>query len=202
MSAIRNVVFDIGRVLLDWQPDRLLAQRYADAALRARVRSAVFEHPDWHALDRGTLSDDDAIASFSARSGRPVDEMRELLEAVPRSLTPIAASVALVESLAQRGFKLYCLSNMGASTWRFVQSRDAFWRRFDGIVISAQVRLLKPEPAIYRHLLVTFSLQPGDTLFIDDTAANVAGARALGIHAIEFHDADDCRAEVERLLAG
>ena len=127
--------------------------------------------------------------------------MRALMQAMRESLTPHAETVALLEELAQRAVPVYCLSNMPTSTWNYLRARDDFWKRFHGIVISAHVKLLKPERAIYRYLLQTHRLVPEQTVFIDDVAANVAGAREAGIHAIEFRGAADCRVQLERLLA-
>jgi putative hydrolase of the HAD superfamily len=108
-------------------------------------------------------------------------------------------SLTLLEELHRQGTDLYCLSNMSHSTWEFLQPRHEFWTRFKGIVISAQVGLVKPDAAIYRHLLESHALVAAETLFLDDRPDNVDGARRAGIHSFVFESAAKARA---RLLGG
>ena len=90
------------------------------------------------------------------------------------------AMVALIEELHGAGHALYALSNMGHASIDWLERQD-FWRFFSGKVVSARVRMMKPEPDIYRYLLVSFDLQAEECLFIDDSQANVAAAEALGL---------------------
>jgi 2-haloacid dehalogenase len=108
-------------------------------------------------------------------------------------------SLALLQELDERGLGHYVLSNMSTGTWDFLKPRHGFWGRFDGIVISAHVKLVKPQREIYDHLLKTWSLDPETTVFMDDRPENVEGARAAGIAAFVFTSAADAR---ERLFGG
>jgi putative hydrolase of the HAD superfamily len=200
MSAIRNVVFDLGGVLFEWNPDAILARCYDDGARRATVKRAVFEHRDWLALDRGTLSEAQAVDSFSRRTGLPSEDMQALMESVRHSLLPIADSVELLQQLAARAVPLYALSNMARPTFEFLHARYPFWSAFSGMVISWQVGFIKPEAAIFEHLLGSYRLDPAATLFIDDVAANIEAARALGMQALQFRGAADLRARLPRHL--
>ena len=189
---MRNVIFDVGGVLLDWNPDRLLAGYYDDPAERDTMKQAIFLHADWLALDQGVISEPDLLRRIAARAGRPVPELGNLFEVVRDSLHPKADSIALLESLAARQVPLYCLSNMPAGTYAHLRQRFDFWRLFSGIVISGEVRLVKPQPEIFQYLLGRHGLVAEDTLFIDDTASNVAAAQALGLHTVLFRDARQC----------
>jgi HAD superfamily hydrolase (TIGR01509 family) len=188
-TRLRNVIFDVGGVLVDWSPQTILERFYADPATRAALAAALFLHPDWRALDRGALSEADLVASVSARAGRPIAELEALLDAVRASLTPKPATIALLRSLHRQGVPLYCLSNMPVSIYAYLRVRHDFWDLFRGIVISGEVGMLKPEPEIYEYLLARFGLQAEDTMFIDDMPVNVAAARASGLHGLRFHDA-------------
>lgn len=201
-SAMRNVIFDLGGVVLEWNPDAILESHYADAGVRAAVKSALFAHPDWLQLDRGTLTEAQAISRVAQRIGMANGELAELFEAARRSLRPKADSVALLDELAARGVPLYCLSNMPAATFAYLRDRYPFWKVFRGIVISGEIRMLKPDREIFEYILHRYSLPPASTVFIDDHAPNVQAAGALGLHAILFRDALQCRAELEPLLAG
>jgi putative hydrolase of the HAD superfamily len=202
MSSIRQVVFDIGRVLVEFDPDRLLAERYADPALRAAIKRDVFSHPDWQELDRGTIDEAAAAEIFHRRTGRPLAEMQALMGAVRRSLVPKPETWMLVRELAGRGVPLYLLSNMCSGHFEFLEARDADWRLFRGKVISGRIGLIKPERAIFEHLLTEHRLIAEETAFIDDHPPNVEMSRALGIRTIHFKDAAQCRRDLAEVLSG
>ena len=199
-SPVRNVVFDFGGVLVRWQPEAIIAGFYADEPLRTLVRDAVFRHPDWIDIDRGTLSESAAIERFAARMGRPVAEMRALMQHIKDSLTPLPDSIALLDELAQRGVPLYGLSNMSAPIFALLKSRHEHWDRFRGIVISGEIGLVKPEPEIFHHLAQRYDLVPAETVFIDDHLPNIECARRLGFRTIHFADAQRCRRELDTHL--
>ena len=195
-----SVVFDMGGVVLDWDPAAILAGYYPDPAVRAQIRTAVFEHPDWQALDRGILDDAALIDRLAVRTGRPAAEFAGLLAASRDSLTPKAATLALIERLHARGVPLYVLSNMGGDTYAHLRERHDWWRLFRGVVISGLIRKLKPDRDIFEHLLAEHGLEAAHTIFIDDMRPNVEAAAALGIRTIWFRDAAQCERELEALL--
>jgi len=195
-----NIVFDIGCVLIDWDANKALNQCYPDGQHHDLLKQAVFHHPDWQALDRGTLSEQEAINNFHTRTSLPHAEFADLLQAVRESLTPLEASWAMLHELHQQGYPLYCLSNMPASTFTFLKSRYDCWDVFKGIVISGEIGLMKPERAIFEHLLNRYQLQAEQTLLIDDLEANVIGARQAGMRAIQFTNINDCRQTLEKIL--
>ena len=197
---MRNVIFDIGGVILEWNPDVILRSYTDDAELRATLRAALFEHPDWLQLDRGTLTETDVLARLETRTRIPRTKLAGLLDAVRASLKPKMATLALLESLAQRQVPLYCLSNMSAVTFAHLREQHVFWERFRGIVISGEVKMMKPEPEIYEYLLRRYGISASETIFIDDHPANVRGARAIGLRTILFRDARQCERELDELL--
>jgi putative hydrolase of the HAD superfamily len=199
-SPVRNVVFDFGGVLVRWQPEAVISSFYADDDLRALVRDAVFSHPDWIDIDRGTLSESTAIERFAARMDRPVAEMRDLMQHIKDSLTPLPDSIALLDELARRDIPLYGLSNMSAPIFALLRSRHGHWDRFRGIVVSGEIGLVKPEPEIFHHLVQRYDLVPAETVFIDDHLPNIECARRLGFRTIHFADAQQCRRELEAHL--
>jgi len=195
-----NVVFDVGNVLLSWDPHAILREHLPAGADHGAFLRNVFLHDDWVELDRGTLDEEEAILNFVARTGAPTDLVRRLVHASKTNLTPMPESLALLSELKRGGAtKLYVLSNMSHATWEFLQPRHDFWKSFDGLAISAQLGMVKPDLAIYRHFLSTFALDPRQTVFFDDRADNVAGARAAQIRAFVFAHAAGARA---RLMDG
>jgi putative hydrolase of the HAD superfamily len=200
----KAVIFDLGGVVLEWKPLELLRRFYEQdgEALRATVQRAVFDHPDWLELDRGTLTQARAIPRFATRAGRPEAEIARLMIAVRESLQPVPETLALMGSLVQAGVPLYCLSNMHAenAAW-LLQTRD-FWPMFRGVVFSADEKLIKPEPEIFQRLLTRYGLVAERTAFVDDHRPNVASAGRLGLHGIAFEDAAQCAAALQRWLQG
>ena len=197
---MRNVIFDLGGVVLEWNPDAILEGYYTDPQERAAMKTALFKHPDWLQMDRGTLTESEALARLQQRTGRPVAELSGLFDAVRGSLRPKADTLALLKSLARRDVPLYCLSNMPASTFAYLREQHAFWNVFKGIVISGEIKMAKPEREIFEYLLRRYALAAADTVFVDDHAPNIEAAEKVGLHTVWFRDAAQCALELEHLL--
>ena len=200
-ARVRNVVFDFGGVLVSWRPQEIIDSFYAEPHLREALRLHAFQHDDWLDMDRGTLDEASVVRRCAARMARPESELRKLFEHVRAALTPIEPTVALLRELRERkGLKLYGLSNMSETIFAYLHARHDFFKLFDGIVVSANVKLLKPEPEIYEHLRDRFALDFGESVFIDDLQRNVESARQVGLPAIQFLTTDQVRRELEPLL--
>jgi putative hydrolase of the HAD superfamily len=195
-----NIIFDLGGVVIEWSPERILADYYADPQMRAILRTAMFLHPDWLELDRGTLSEADLLVRVGGRTGRPAAELSGLLDAVRASLHAKPDTVALLQKLHARGIPLYCLSNISSDNFEYLRKRHSFWGVFRGIVISGDLKMIKPEPQIFELILQRYDLSAADTVFVDDHAPNIEAARALGIHTVWFKSARQCETELEELL--
>lgn len=194
-----NIVFDLGGVVVRWDPEAIIAGVFDDPADRAVVRREIFGHPDWLELDRGTLARDEAIVRGAQRSGLPEAEVERLLHHVPPSLVPIPGTVDLLHRLKARGHTLYCLSNMHFASIEYLERTHGFLDVFTGKVISCRLQLCKPEPGIYAHLLKTHGLDAASTLFIDDVEVNLKAAAQLGIRTLRFEDPAQCERELHAL---
>jgi putative hydrolase of the HAD superfamily len=147
-----NLVFDLGGVVVRWDPDAIIAGVFSDSSIHSTMKAGVFAHPDWLELDRGTLEREEAIARAALRTGVALEEIRRLLHAVPPSLTVFPDTVDLLYRLKRQGYPLYCLSNMHFASIEYIESEHMFWEVFDGCVISCRLKLCKTESAIYEHL--------------------------------------------------
>jgi HAD superfamily hydrolase (TIGR01509 family) len=199
-GGVRNVIFDLGGVLLEWNPDDILSRFQPDCELRSRLRAELFGHADWRMFDRGGMSESEVIDRMQARIGLARAELIAIVDAVRESLVEKPDTVKLIRALHQRGVALYCLSNMPASIYAELRIRHEFWDVFRGIVISGEVMMVKPEPEVFTHLLERFGLRAGETVFIDDLPANIEAARRIGLHTIQFRDAAQCQQELDGLL--
>ena len=191
-----NIVFDLGGVVLRWEPIKLIARFFNDPVLREQISRDVVGHPDWLDLDRGTLGHDEAAQRFSRRLGIEEEETRAMLEAVPESLVPIPETLDIIHRLNNAGTPLFILSNIGHWTLERLLEAHDFWDIFQGCIFSCEVGMIKPEPEIYRHLLDAYDLVPEETLFIDDLDVNTRAAEALGIRTIQFFDPVQCEQEL------
>jgi putative hydrolase of the HAD superfamily len=197
---VKSVIFDLGGVLIEWNPDRILAGYYADPEMRTIVKTALFLHPDWLQLDRGTLNEADLLARAAGRTGRPAAELSGLFDAMRESLHAKPETVSLLEKLSARNVPLYCLSNMSSDIFAYLRERHSFWGVFRGIVISGDIQMMKPEHAIFEFLLQRYGLVAAQTAFVDDNAPNIEAARELGIHPVWFKSARQCELELEKFL--
>ncbi len=199
-TAVRNVIFDFGGMLVNWQPQQIIDSFYAEPELREALRAHAFQHDDWLDMDRGTLDEVSVVRRCAARMRRPQTELEALFDHVRAALTPIEPTVALLRDLSARGLNLYGLSNMSAAIFAYLNGRHDFFALFDGIVVSAAVKLLKPEPEIYMHLRDRFRLEFAESVFIDDLERNVESARRIGLPAIRFESTEQVRRELLPLL--
>lgn len=207
----RNIVFDFGAVLFTWQPRVLISTHFpehaATPAQAAVLAQAVFGHADWHDFDRGVLSVHVVSQRTATRLGLPEPALRTLIDGIAEHLQPMPDTVAVLAQLrALRDqqpdqLQLHYLSNMPIPYARVLEQKHAFLAWFDGGIFSGDVHHIKPEPEIYALLETRYALVPGDTIFIDDLASNVAIARARGWQGIHFESAAQLQVELLQLLA-
>ncbi len=195
-----NIIFDVGGVLITWEPDAILTSLFDDAELRKRLRSEVFEHNDWIEYDRGVSSWNEVTSRIAERTGIGIKNAERLMAATLDSLEPIAGMVELIEECKTKGHRLFCLSNMNGITYARLKERYDFWAPFEGVVVSGHVGEVKPGPKIFQHLLQKYDLTAGECVFIDDAQRNVDGAMRMGINAILFESHSQCRSELFPLL--
>ena len=193
-SEIDAVVFDLGGVLLDWNPRHLYRRLIEDPAEMERFLAEVCTMT-WHAEhDRGLPFDESA-----ARLAAEHPEHAELIWAWGRRSEemvagPIEGTVELLAQLRERGVRLLALTNMERETYPVRRARFAFMRWFEGTVVSSHEGLIKPDPRIFSLLVARYDLTPARTLFIDDSERNVRAARDLGLRAVHFTGPEALRA--------
>lgn len=195
---MKNIVFDLGGVLFARDKHKC-SPEFIDFFRFIRTDPM----PDfWVEYDRGTLTLDQVIDALCALHGCTPEVARAYVrEAIDRQ-EPVRATERLVGELKRAGYRLYVLSNMSREFIDFLRRADVY-ALFDGEVVSCEEGTVKPEPRIYRILLDRYGLDPAQTLFIDDRAANIAAAREAGIDGFLFdpHDPEaSCETLRQRLL--
>ena len=199
---IRNVVFDMGMVLMDYHPLEACRAATGNETDAQAVYAALFTHPEWVKLDDNTIEQDElgrrAQARLSDPRLRPL--VPQLLNGMPWNvLTPIPAMIDTARWTLDAGYGVYLLSNanLAVSCHREVVP---LLDRFHGVLFSADEGLVKPNPAIYRLLTRRYGLVPEECLFIDDNTKNAEAARREGWQAYRFDgNAEALRAYLEAL---
>ncbi len=191
-----NVVFDIGNVLVHWEPRALYRKIFASED-EVEWFIANVCNSDWNLeQDRGR-SFAEAVREATARFPEHADAIAAYdlrwHETMPG---PIDGTVGILEELRQRGTPLYAITNFNQDKFRETLERFAFLRTFRDIVVSGDERLLKPDPAIYRVLLERNGIDAAACVFIDDSEKNVRGAEAVGMKAIHFTTPQALRADL------
>jgi 2-haloacid dehalogenase len=194
------VVFDLGGVLIDWDPRYLYRSLFEGDEAAMESFLAEVTSPEWNQQQDAGRPWAEAIESLA----REHPERRELISAYWHRWTEtlgeaIEPTVQILDELRRAGVRLFALSNWSAETFPLARPRYPFLEWFEGIVISGEVRLVKPDARIFRHLLERYGLEPGSTVFIDDSEANVRAARELGMTGIRFEDAAGLRRELVAL---
>jgi 2-haloacid dehalogenase len=194
-----TVVFDLGGVLIDWNPRYLYRKLFAEEAAMEAFLATVCT-PEWNLQQDAGRPFVDAYAALtkSHPHHKPLIEVwQERFDEMMSG--EIAGTVEILSELRARGTPLYALSNWSAETFPYALRRFEFLRWFDGVVISGELKLIKPDPRIYQHLLYTHALTAESTVFIDDVPHNVAGATAVGIHGLQFTDPPTLRRDLAAL---
>lgn len=197
---IKNIVFDMGNVIIRFDPELFMVRLGLAEEDRKLLKRELFVSLEWSRMDRGSLTDEEAAEIVCRRvPERLHDAVRRLVGMWDRPILPVEGMYELVEELRGMGYGIYLLSN---ASFR----QHDYWPRvpaskfFDGALISADVKLVKPQPEIYRLLCDKFSLVPEECVFIDDSTSNAEGAYFCGINALVFHgDAHEMRLKLNEL---
>jgi putative hydrolase of the HAD superfamily len=195
-----DIVFDIGNVILEWNPQRLVDSVFLCKTESKEVIENIIDHEDWQMLDKGTLSLEEAISRANDRCHIGIDKIRKLFEETPKSLTPIQETIDVILELSNKGYHLYVLSNMHKHSFEYLLAAHDIWRYFSGIVISSHIKSIKPEPAIFEYLIGTYNLIPRNTVFLDDLKCNIEAAKKFGLNTIHVKNASQSKKELYQMI--
>lgn len=185
-KKIKNVVFDMGNVLMLFDGPYFSAQFTESEADAAALQHALFGSPAWNLLDSGTISYDTMLRVARAHlDERLWPNLDACFAGWAAYSAPIEQTNALAAELKREGYGIYLLSNAGTRIHDQLSHMPA-WELMDGAVVSGEERLMKPDPAIYRLLCERYGLLPEECLFVDDNADNCEGARVAGMRAVRY----------------
>ncbi|URZ08686.1 HAD family hydrolase [Clostridium felsineum] len=196
---IKNVVFDIGNVLLKFTPLEFLRSKYSDEKIIESLYENIFNSNEWIELDRGTITDEEATIRFCTRDPNNAEKIKEVMRTWNEMHIPVEGTSELMKKLKMKGYKIYLLSNYHLKAFKLISEKYDFIRDVDGKIISSKVKLLKPEAEIYEALTHNCGIKPEESIFIDDRVENINAAIKLGFNGIVFSDADDLLKELDKV---
>ncbi len=200
---IKNIIFDLGGVLVDWNPvDKLRRMGLPEEEVQEIAKNTTFS-PEWNEVDRSAIAKEQLFAKMLSNVPEKYreDAASFLNEGVFDAIHSFSYSADWLKSLKKRGFSLYLLTNY--SDWMFdyhYKNEFSFTDYVDGMVVSGREKLLKPESAIYECLLKRYGLKAEECVFLDDHAENVEGAKKCGLNGIVFTDFEKVKVELNSCL--
>ncbi len=196
---IRNIVFDVGMVLVDFCWQRVMENLGFTEEMTEKVADATVHSRFWGEYDRSSMSDEDILAGMIGLAPKLEREIRLFWDHVGESIHKYPYTEEWIKEWKRKGYGCYILSNYPRRTYQLTKEELSFEELMDGVLFSYQVQQVKPEAAIYESLLSKFQLIPKECVFLDDNPDNVEAARRLGMCGIVFTGKGEAEAELKKL---
>lgn len=198
-KMIRNIIFDIGNVLIGFEWEKYILSLF-DRETAYKVSKAMFFGGNWIELDRAVMPVDEILELFCQDEPEYRNEIQKAFENVGQCVTRCDWVIPVVRRLKERGYNVYYLSNMSHHILDSNKEAFDFVEHMDGGVFSCDVKLVKPDEAIYHTLTDRYGLRPEECIFIDDSKENIETAEKLGIKGIMFKNREQAAAELREIL--
>ncbi len=183
---IKNIIFDVGMVLVDFSWKKVFEELGFTGETFEEVADATVRSDLWNEYDRSRMSDEEILNGFIANAPHQEANIRLFWEHLAETISCFPYSHEWIREFKDKGYRCYILSNYARRTYEITKEELSFERLMDGVLFSYQVQMVKPDREIFETLLERFSLKAEECVFLDDNVRNVAAARELGIHTIHF----------------
>ncbi len=196
---IKNIIFDFGGVLLDWNP-RYFYREHFSSEEEMEYFLAEICNDEWNAQQDNGRTFSEAVKELQQKFpdySKDIGLYDEKWDVMLK--TDLPETVEILKALKSE-YEIYGLTNWSAEKITIAYARYPFFELFDGIVVSGEEKLIKPDPQIYKVLLERYKLIPSESVFIDDNPANIDAAQKLGIHGILFKSSDQLKEELKKIL--
>ena len=199
-SPIKAIIFDFGGVLLEWDPRHLYQSYFPDQPQAIEDFLTEINFYDWNAQQDKGRTFAEGIAELSAQFPQHTQLIQAYYDHWEDSITgAITGTVDILHRLKQKGYPLYGLSNWSAETYPRARHDYPFFDWFDDVLLSGDVKLIKPDPAIFKLLLSKIGYLASDCLLIDDSQPNIAAAKSLGFNTVHFESPKQLQAALQHL---
>lgn len=193
---MKNIIFDLGAVMFEWNPKKISENFTDDIGLQNKIQTELYYHQDWIDFDNAIINETVATRRASERLEISAIDAERLFKQTKDSLLLISQTHDVLMQVKSKKLNAYCLSNISPELFQYVYERYDLFDLFDGIVTSGAEYTGKPGKRIFEILLDRYQLNAEECLFIDDSAANTATAKELGITTVTFKGSDECYEEI------
>lgn len=197
---IKNIVFDIGNVLVDYCWQEHIAGCGFAGEMAERLGKAMMKSPVWNEVDRGVWSNEELLQGFIANDPEIAEEIRIVFSDLSTIVGKREGSRPWVRSLKEQGYGVYYLSNFSERVKREASDRLSFLTEMDGGLMSYEVHLIKPDKAIYRALFERCGIRPEECVFLDDSPVNIEASKALGMEGILVKSQEQAIVDLQSFL--
>lgn len=198
-GGIKNIIFDVGQVLVDYDWETYLDSFGFEPAKRERIAKVTFQSPVWDERDRGLYEEDVYLKQFQELDPEDAEDIEKVIRGTGGTIHKRPYADTWVKYLKSKGYHVYILSNYSSYMLDHTKKELTFRREMDGEVFSCYAKQLKPDAEIYQIILNKYQLKPEECVFIDDRSENCRGAQEQGIHTICFKDFKQVTADLEKL---
>lgn len=183
---IKHLVFDIGNVLVTFQPERYFINYFSTEEETKKICGKIFSNPLWLEYDQGLYSIEDLHKEYLKIYPDMKQELELVLSNWVKLLNPMEKSIRFLKVMKEKGYQIYLLSNISEDAVSYLTETQSFMELIDGKVYSYEEKINKPDPRIYQILLNRYQLKPEEVLYFDDLSSNIEQAKQLGMHGIVF----------------
>jgi len=193
-------LWDLGNVVVQWSPSTIVGMLDLPESKATLFKEALLDTELWLDLDRGLTDELSVAEQLAGQTALNTEDLINGFQTVRRSLIDLPRSIELLYEMKSASIPMYVLSNMSTANADYLLSRDYF-ELFNGVVISAEEQLIKPDPAIFQLVLDRFQLNPHEVVFIDDSLPNIESAKSLGMQGVHFNRTDHCYEKIRKCFA-
>ena len=176
---IRNIIFDVGKVLVSYEPDAYMQRLGISKEKQKKINEAMFQNKLWDTSDQGLGTPDEFLQKFIAGAPELADEITKIHKTVGNTVELFPYAMEWILDLKARGYHVYILSNYSENMLDQTKDKLKFLPLMDGVVFSYKIKKIKPDPEIYEYLCDEYWLEPEESVFIDDRPVNIKGAETL-----------------------
>lgn len=197
---VKNIIFDLGNVLIGYDPLEYLENKINDSEKIDKLYDVIFRGKEWTMLDEGSITENKAIETICKANPELDKEIRICFDNWYPLLKPIESTIDVLGELKCKGYKLFFLSNFHDKAFSYVSEEYPFFKLFDGGVVSYREKVIKPNSEIYKILLEGYNLRAEECVFIDDTEENIKAGEVLGIRGIHLKNTAHLREELKEYI--